>query len=330
MEVNVIYNEDCLIGMKRIPNKSVDLIVTDPPYNIGKAEWDKIPNYIEWMGTVFLECQRVLKDNGSFYWFHNDMPQIAQLMEWIRQNTKFVFKQLIVWNKKYKGVSNEGFLQGFIEPEMLRNYQKMVEYCLYYTFQDDFTDNKLFFEAVNEIQGYVKDLIYKYGGNVTKANEFYCNWSGKVGNYRGLFFGKCQPVLYTEQQYTGLCEYIKSLKYNNQLKSYEEILEMCNKRKYKSLRYTFNNQKTHHSVWNYEIAKKRGHITPKPVELIENIIKHSSNEGDIVLDCFMGSGTTEIAALNTNRNYIGFEKDKPIFDIATRRIQEHTQQVAMI
>ena len=84
MELDVIYNQDCLEGMKLIPDDSIDLIVTDPPYNIGKAKWDKIPNYIEWCGKWFIECQRVLKDNGSFYWWHNDMVQIAQLMEWLR------------------------------------------------------------------------------------------------------------------------------------------------------------------------------------------------------------------------------------------------------
>jgi site-specific DNA-methyltransferase (adenine-specific) len=66
--------------------------------------------------------------------------------------------------------------------------------------------------------------------------------------------------------------------------------------------------KTHHSVWNYSIEKKHGHLTPKPVELIKNIIMHSSNEGDLVLDPFLGSGTTLLACKQTNRNCIGFEK----------------------
>ncbi len=107
--------------MQRLENNSIDLICIDPPYNIGKAKWDKINNYIEWMGEVFTECQRVLKDNGSFYWFHNDMMQLKDLMTWLENNSNFVYKQFIVWNKKYKDCGKEGFLQGFIEPEMLRN-----------------------------------------------------------------------------------------------------------------------------------------------------------------------------------------------------------------
>lgn len=72
---------------------------------------------------------------------------------------------------------------------------------------------------------------------------------------------------------------------------------------------------------NYEIAKKQGHITPKPVDLLEYIIKTSSNERDIVLDCFMGSGSTGVACLNTNRRFIGIDVDKNYFNIAKERME---------
>ena len=61
MEIKLLHG-DCLELMKDIPDKSVDLILCDPPYNIGKAKWDKIPSYIEWCGKWFIECQRVLKE----------------------------------------------------------------------------------------------------------------------------------------------------------------------------------------------------------------------------------------------------------------------------
>ena len=67
------------------------------------------------------------------------------------------------------------------------------------------------------------------------------------------------------------------------------------------------------------------HPTQKPVELVEYLIKTYSNEGDIVLDNCMGSGTTAIAAINTNRNFIGFGLDKNYFDIANERISEHNK-----
>ena len=60
------------------------------------------------------------------------------------------------------------------------------------------------------------------------------------------------------------------------------------------------------------------HPTQKPVALIEYLIKTYTNEGETVLDNCMGSGTTAIACLNTNRNYIGFELDKYYFNIAKK------------
>ena len=73
---------------------------------------------------------------------------------------------------------------------------------------------------------------------------------------------------------------------------------------------------------NYEICKKQGHITPKPVDLLEYIIKTSSNENDIVLDCFMGSGSTGVACKHTNRKFIGIEIDEKYYELAKKRIEE--------
>lgn len=94
-----LYKGDCLELLKDIPDKSIDLVLTDPPYNIKKADWDNIPDYINWCGKWLLECQRVLKDNGTLYFFHNDMVQIAQLMEFIRLNTDFKFNSFCIWDK---------------------------------------------------------------------------------------------------------------------------------------------------------------------------------------------------------------------------------------
>lgn len=72
---------------------------------------------------------------------------------------------------------------------------------------------------------------------------------------------------------------------------------------------------------NYEIATKQGHLTPKPVDLLEYIIETSSNENDLVLDCFMGSGSTGVACKNTNRDFIGIELDEKYFNTAKERIE---------
>ena len=76
----------------------------------------------------------------------------------------------------------------------------------------------------------------------------------------------------------------------------------------------------------FEFAKEAPslyvHPTQKPIALLSEIIERSSNEGDVVLDCFMGSGSTGVACVNTNRQFIGIELDENYFNIAKKRIEE--------
>ena len=65
------------------------------------------------------------------------------------------------------------------------------------------------------------------------------------------------------------------------------------------------------------------HSCEKPINILEKIIKTSSYENDTVLDCFMGSGSTGVACLNTNRYFIGIEKNENYFNIAKERIENH-------
>lgn len=75
-------------------------------------------------------------------------------------------------------------------------------------------------------------------------------------------------------------------------------------------------------IQSYKRIKEYGHETEKPIELITKYIMVSTNENDVVLDPFIGSGTTGVACINTGRNYIGFELDKGYYDIANERINE--------
>ena len=68
--------------------------------------------------------------------------------------------------------------------------------------------------------------------------------------------------------------------------------------------------------------KKYKHPTIKPLPFIENHIINSSKEGDLILDCYCGSGTTLVGAIKTNRNFIGFEIDKTYYEIAKQRVEE--------
>lgn len=68
--------------------------------------------------------------------------------------------------------------------------------------------------------------------------------------------------------------------------------------------------------------KNKLHPTQKPIELMKVLIENSSNVGDIVMDCFMGSGSTGVATLETGRKFVGIEIDKNYYDIAKERVEE--------
>lgn len=86
---------------------------------------------------------------------------------------------------------------------------------------------------------------------------------------------------------------------------------------------TINNagSKTVHEFDN--IIGNKSHPTEKPIELMELYITNSSNIGDVVLDPFMGAGSTGLAALKNDRKFIGFEIDKKYYDIAEKRLEEY-------
>ncbi|MFN7661050.1 MAG: DNA-methyltransferase, partial [Dolichospermum sp.] len=103
----------------------------------------------------------------------------------------------------------------------------------------------------------------------------------------------------------------------------QEILEF--QHPYENIAPVFNIEMGITDVWrDIDFYKEeRYHSTQKPVNLIERIIKASSNEEMIILDPFMGSGTTALACLNLNRHYIGIEKEEKYIQVAQRRIEEY-------
>ncbi len=322
-----IYHGDCLEIMPEL--EPVNLIPTDPPYNINKAEWDKIPDYLEWYGKWLLACQDTLKDNGSFCFFHNDIPTIARLITWIEENTRFVFKQFITWNKYFQGSKNEGFCKRRLSNNESRNfYGAFTEYCLFYTFQNKTGLAQIYNnpDCFKPIRTYLKKNRIHAGLSVGDINII----CGTTINQRNTNTCNAQWCMITEERYQKLqkaCPGYFQRPYEDLRHEYEDL-----RREYEALRYTFNNQKVmtvnfnsqnwNNNVWNYEIADKVGHITPKPIDLISNIILHSSNKGDTVLDPFMGSGTTLVAAKQLNRKAIGIDIKEKYCEIAANRIEK--------
>jgi site-specific DNA-methyltransferase (adenine-specific) len=268
-----LYNGDSIEYLDKIEDKTIQLICIDPPYNIGKDIWDNIENYNEFMILIIKKLEKKLKDNGSFFMFHNDMEKISELMILIKKETKFKFNQMIVWNKRFNESKKKGFMDGFVVKNEMHNFNKMAEYILFYTFDNSYKLKEKRLELNISQMTISKEILSKTGG--------------LTGWYSNLETGKNKPTRQT----------IKPIEKHLGIK-YEDIVPK------------FNNQKTDHSVWNYDIAKRcKVHITPKPIELLKNIIYHTTDEDDIVLDCFAGSGSIGYACLETKRQCILIEKE---------------------
>lgn len=112
MELNKIYNVDCLEGMKLLKNESIDLIITSPPYNIGNMHSNSLQfgsyagnnmnerDYQRWQIDVLKECFRILKPTGSMFYNHKVRIKLGKAihpLEWLLQ-TPFVIKQEITWD----------------------------------------------------------------------------------------------------------------------------------------------------------------------------------------------------------------------------------------
>lgn len=110
LELNVIYNEDCIQGMKKIKSESVDIIICDPPYNIGKdfgndSDKQDLNTYLQWCDQWIEECLRILKPNGTLYIYG-----FSETLAFVRTRIKCNVRWL-VWHYTNKVVPSLNFWQ---------------------------------------------------------------------------------------------------------------------------------------------------------------------------------------------------------------------------
>lgn len=322
--LNKVTQGDCLEVMRGIADNSVNLIIIDPPYNIGiKGEaWDKYKpeDYFNFMNAVFKECERVLAPNGSFYWFHNDMPQIARLMVDIAQHTSLVYNSFITWDKgDWRALS----WKNPSEKSNLRSWFSTAEYCLLYTFSDVSSDRRVrtgerhMYLPLKEYFRSEKEKCEKSGVNV---DEFVPRTSNFHYFANGASFNLPSKRNYLKLQETGYF-----------YKPYSEVKGEYDafQKEYESLKYTHNLDTDHKNVWQYKTENTgKYHACQKPLAVIDRLIKTSSNPGDIVLDCFGGSGTTAVSAINNGRQFILIEREPEYVAIANQRIQDAKETIA--
>jgi len=293
---------DCLEGMKQLEDNSVDLIVIDPPYNIGIDKWDKIDNYLEWMNCVCMELKRVLQKNGSLYIF-GSKDFVAEI-KCIFSKNNFNLVSWNIWNKGTKAQNST------------RSYADISEHCLF------FVNNKS--KDMIKFGKYIKEQRKKLNLSLRKIGEL-CDekWYHRGGH---LYF-ETGLALPTKSQYNQLSKILQlNDDFNFLIEDYVfNVDDIRVKRDPKEKRVFSNEKQLMRNIWysNNKLETMIGkHPTIKPLDLIKMIIKVSSNKEDIILDCFMGSGTTAVACKQLGRNFIGFEISKKYCDIANKRLNQ--------
>ena len=316
MDLNVIYNGDCLIESDNIESGSVDLILTDLPYGnmdtdggrkMGIDGWDKaIPPK-----KVYEIANRILRKNGKMILFSQE-PYTTQLINETIPNVPFSYRA--IWEK-------DSFANA------LGCNKAMVSY-----FEDILVFSKReCYEAKHPLRETMLKYVTKYGKDFiiklfTQEGRYTSELSTRVhASYKFGFNDGMRFDLMDETLYKYLSEHIDFNETYTELKKVDTEY----KQKYRSTFNLWEGNKYKSNILKYKKDYDGLHPTQKPVLLLEDLIKTFSSEGDLVVDLTIGSGSTAVACINTNRFFIGFEKDKQYYNIATKRIQEHQQQITI-
>lgn len=327
MEINTIYNMDVMDGLAKLPDNSINMVLTDPPYNIGKAAWDKIDNYVEWCGGWLKECERVLKPNGVLVFWHNDLPATAKLVDWMDENTCFLYNSFGLWHKPYYRNQSWKNTNG---NTTLRSFFNIFEWFLAFEMSEN--DDHTGLERVLSNPACFRSLKAWYEGEKNRLGltnkdigEAYTAATGRKPYMLRHYFQDSQFEIPTREVWESVYEPLGFASSYEALRAEYETLRAG----YETLRSPFNTLPGI-SYSNYfrddeekaKMGKKLPHPCMKPLSIIERLVLTYSREGDVVLDCFLGSGQTAIAAEMQGRKWVGIEKDAEYCDMAQRRIEE--------
>jgi len=292
----IIVNEDSVNALKLIPNKSISLLLTDPPYHSTKKDniindkaFETDDDFISWMENFAIEWKRILKPNGTGFMFCSSTME-AQLE--IMLSKYFNVLSHIVWTKP----NEPGFdgWKGKMKKEALRQWYPQSERIIFFEPAMDGNLHRSFFgEMLKEkrtecgLSGH--ELTERIGAYGT------VNHGGAVSNWES---GRNIP---SREQYQKICNVLHEENNSIEMPEYEDIIRP----------FEVNANVEFTDVWNFPSVRpyKGKHPAEKPLDMLEHCIKSTTYEGDIVLDCFAGSGSAILAALRTNRLSIGIEID---------------------
>ena len=309
---------DCLKVMKNIPDNSVDMVLTDPPYFKVKKEtwdnqWDKPEKFLSWLEKCVVQWERILKPNGSLYCFASS--RMGAEVE-ILVKKFFNINNHIVWAKPW-GLWAKAHKEG------LRAFFPQTERII---FAEHYGADNMAKGENDKLRGFVFEPLRAYlkkewerAGLIGNDANIACGTASIAG---GHYFVKSQWRLPTKKHYESLKRYANKNGGQYLRREYEDL-----RREYEDLRrpFTVTAKVPYTDVWTFEPVKpyKNKHPCEKPQDLLSHIINSSTRENAVILDCFMGTGSTAKACSDLNRNFIGIELDKNYFQIAKKRIENN-------
>jgi site-specific DNA-methyltransferase (adenine-specific) len=309
---STLYNGDCLIESDKIESGSVDLILTDLPYgtvkgieypNKNRIDYDTTAKWDTTIDTkrIYEIANTILRKNGKMILFAQQ-PFTTELIN--KQMPNLPLNYVCIWLK-------DNFANPLFVNKACVGYYEDI---LIFSKNHDT-------EAIHPLRPYFKVVMDFIGLNLKQINN-------KLGHRRAehtFYIDSTQYGLCTEKTYKELIEVFGIDKMDG-FKEFTELKAIDDqfKKQYPSTFNLWDGKKYKSNVFEYKKEYNGEHPTQKPILLLEDLIKTFSNENDLVVDLTMGSGSTGVACKNTNRSFIGIEKDEAYFKIAEQRINART------
>ena len=298
-QTNVIYHRDCIEGMLDLPEKSIDVVTTSPPYNLRidyNTYKDDKPrqDYLNWLDEVFQAISHCLKDEGHF-WLNVGYSNIDP---WVGMDVAQVARKHFILQNNF-------------------NWVKSI------TINDVTTGH---FKPINSDR--FANPTWEHLFHFTKSGKVACDklsigvpymWDCNIDNT-----GRIRGRLAKKYGFENIKDFNKRADAQTKDRFEKEFEDKISKSKPKADKRCRGNSwfVPYDTIANRE--KHRGnHPATFPVGLIENCIRFSGITKGVLLDPFMGSGTSAIAALNQNIKYIGFDVDNDYIQFAEDRINDH-------
>lgn len=314
-EQNIIYLGDCLSESDKIESGSVDLILTDLPYGTLKGAtltssktrndeyyWDVTID----INKIYEIANRILRPNGKMILFSQE-PYTTKLINNSIRNIPFSYRA--IWEKDNfaNALITKGAMVGYFEDILL--FSKRYDADM---------------ECIHPLRPYFRDILAFIRLNLKQINT-------KLGHRRAehtFYINSTQYELCTEETYNELIQVFKINEMQG-FRVFSDIKEVNNKFK-TNFPSTFNlwqGNKYKSNILKYKKDYEGLHPCQKPILLLEDLVQTFSNKNNLVVDLTVGSGSTLVACLNTNRRYIGIEKDELYYNIAIDRVRGYINHI---